>query len=70
MKSAYLYQQYDELRVYNRINSKPIAFLRNEKITLKRLGFVWDRCNHSYYLKNPTLETIKEVSKLCCIENR
>lgn len=66
MTSAYYCKISNELRVYNRDDSKAHNVVKtstdNKKI-LKRLGFRWDKYNHSYVLTNPTQDAIEEIQK-------
>ena len=72
MTSAYISKINGELRVYNRDNTKAnnrVAFPKEEKAVLKKLGFVWDRQNHSYFLENPSNEAIVAIRNYVVIEN-
>ncbi|MCL2703863.1 MAG: hypothetical protein FWE91_09690 [Defluviitaleaceae bacterium] len=72
MTSAYLtlLKYSSELRVYNRRNTAHnVAKTENEnKQLLKRLGFKWDKYNHSYFLENPTDDAIAEIKTKVSIE--
>ena len=59
MTSAYLRD--GGLRVYNRKNYEPVATPKEEKSMLKKLGFIWDKHNKSWYLRDVTEEAINII---------
>lgn len=68
MTSATLCQ--GELRVYNRRNAvcTVVKTDKKEKSLLKNLGFVWDNRNHSYCLKNASIEAVNVIESLVHIK--
>lgn len=64
MTSATLCQ--GTLRVYNRRNAahSVVQTDKKEKALLKKLGFVWDKVNHSYCLKAAPEEVVNTIAAL------
>ena len=60
------------IRVYSRVTTAHGvgSIPKGIKAELKKLGFSWDKSNHSYCLESPTDEIISEVERLVPVHRK